>query len=119
MCISTATLGTLLVVLLSGCAIDQRKAVAYDLMYQPDGFENASVFDAVVRARFPTRTEVKELQAFFTRMHGDCDFREDDHITCEAPTRTGLCWARLMKVNATVHESKITAISVLVGGLGC
>jgi hypothetical protein len=69
MCISSAKLGTLLVVRLSGCAIDQRKAVAYDLLYQPDGFENASVFDAAVRT--------------------------------------------------TMHENKVTAISALMGGLGC
>ncbi|MEO6687623.1 MAG: hypothetical protein ABIN56_00805 [Dokdonella sp.] len=105
--------------LLSGCAIDQRKKVAYDLLYQPDGFENKAAFDAVVRARFARGTNVEELRAFFARNLGDCTSDEKNRVVCEAPIRTGACWARLMKIDAVVEDDKIATISVLVGGIGC
>lgn len=108
-----------LVPLVSACVHDQRRDVAYGLLYRDDGFEQSDAFKAAFRARFPPGASLGGLQSFFAAHDGRCWQPDAGHVSCELPTRTQWCAVRLVKVEAEVHEARIGTLTVHIGGVGC
>jgi hypothetical protein len=108
-----------LAVFVSACAHDRRRDVAYGLLYRDDGIEQADAFEAAFRARFPPDAPLGGLQSFFAAHDGRCWQPDAEHVSCELPTRAQQCAARLVKVEAEVHEARIGTLTVHIGGVGC
>lgn len=106
-------------VVVSACARDQRREVAHGLLYRDDGFEHTAAFEAAFRARFPPGASLGALQSFFAAHDGRCWQPDAVHVACELPTRTRWCVARLVRVEAEVHEARIGALTVYIGAVGC
>ena len=105
--------------LLAGCNFDHRKEIAYRMLYQENGFENDRVFLAAISARFPSGTNISELQRFTVASGGKCLPKATDRLECEIATRGKPCAARLIRVDATVEGGAIKSIGFISGGIGC
>jgi len=110
---------SLSVLFLSGCSFDHRKDIAYELLFQPDGFENDKAFGAAISAKFHAGTPVAELEKFSTAHQGTCSLKDHEGLICEIPTRGQFCAARLIRIQATVEAGVIMSTAFVSGGLGC
>lgn len=89
------------------------------MLYRDNGFENDRAFSTAVSARFPPGTAVVELQRFTTAFDGKCWSKDLGGFVCEIATRTKLCAAQLIQIEATVEDATIKSVSFIAGGLGC
>lgn len=103
----------------SACGFDRRKALAYDVLFAPDGSEREEIFYAALRARFPIGAQLRDLESFANGARGECTQRETGVTVCEIPVRGGYCWARLLRIEAQSQSGILTSVDFLLGGLGC
>lgn len=54
----------------SACSFDRRKALAYDVLFAPDGHEREEVFYAALRERFKVGTPLREIEMFAAGARG-------------------------------------------------
>ena len=104
---------------LASCAHDQRKDVAYALLYKSDGFEYDKAFSAAVAARFPPGSAISELELFARGNSDECSPRSASEVVCKIITRSHFCAARWLQVEASISGDIITAIRSFSMGAGC
>ena len=104
---------------LAACAFDHRRQVAYELLYQEDGFESDAAFLAALNARFPRGSSLNEIERLAARMKGECHSSPPNRLICEIATRGQICAARLIRFDVDVQDGKVREIRFLSGGLGC
>jgi hypothetical protein len=105
-------------IVLSGCAFDQRRTLAFDLLHDADGMEHPDLYASAFRQRFPAGSEASALRAFVLTHRGECS-ESAAEIKCELVTRGGLCWASLIKLGSPLRDGRLGELQVVVGGLGC
>ena len=105
---------------LASCAHDQRKDVAYALLYKPDGFEYDNAFSWPQSLRdFRSGSTVSELRRFASSNSNECSRRTASEVVCQIVTRSQFCAARWLQVEASVSGDIITAIRSFSMGAGC
>jgi len=104
--------------LVSGC-FDHRRRVALSTFVRDDGRFDQTTYAAALKARFPSGTPVADLQKYVKLSGGECHATEVGHLYCQIPLRGAICWAELAGIDVVLSESRVSEITVQVGGMSC
>jgi len=104
--------------LVSGC-FDHRRRVALSTFVRDDGRFDQTTYAAALKARFPSGTPVADLQKYVKLSGGNCHATGVGHLHCQIPLRGAICWAELAGIDVVLNDSRVSEITVQVGGMSC
>lgn len=107
------------IVAISACATDQRKDVAFAILFDSQGNPDAQVFTTALTARFPSGSSLSALESFVTISGGACHPKDSGRVWCEVPLREKFCAASMLGIDVSLSADLIDSLKAIPGGVSC